>query len=188
MLNPASHWESTLLTLPPVATIAEGTQNFANWAGDEEDLVQAGATGTPGILAFARSAFAAELLALSPTGGTGWATTIANKWKTAMEASVITPSTVTSPTWTMSGNKDTLTSPSAAATITTIAAAASALEAELLSVANIFQGSPDTATAQSGPGLVAQAFRNAMLACQFLCTGLAPGEPPVPVSLTFSAQ
>jgi len=190
MLDPLSTWTSTLKALPSVDSQSTGAQNFAQALGDLMNKVQGGATGSPGIFAFAVPIMKAQLMTLTPTGGPEWATKLATGWQTACTASIITPGTVSNPAWTASG-VDVLTLPTAAATITTISAAGAALSSSLSAVAQIFQASnPDPGEVANAPEKMAKAFRDATLLFQFTCIGLvlAPPAPPFPLPLPVSAM
>jgi hypothetical protein len=91
-----------------------------------------------------------------------------------INASVITPATVTNGAWLGSGSKDTLTLPSAAATITTIAAAKATLISGLMA-----------ATASNNPPHpLAQSISDATLQFIFTCIGVAPAfEVPIPIPI-----
>lgn len=189
MLDPLTTWTNTILALPTETVQPVGMLNLSNAIGGLMDKVQAGPTGSPGILTFSSPVMASNLGALSPSSSPAWAGTMASAWASAMAASVIAPGTVTEPAWTASV-VDVATLPSAAATVVTLAAATSLLTTELQALAALFQN-PNTppATLAQGPMMMAQAFRDATSAFTFLCIGLAVAVPsPIPVPIPIPAQ
>lgn len=172
--------KKNILDLPKAPDPVSGALNFAGVVGDYMAKMQAGASGSPGILTFNSAIFGA-LVATMPPDPTGkaWGPLMATHWQTAMLASVIKPGTVTSPVWTASA-VDTLTLPAAAATIITIPLAMATLASGLASA------KPD----ETAPMPLAQAFHDACLKLTFTCIGLvlAPPAPPIPTPLPFGAM
>lgn len=188
MLKPLATWAERFANIPPTDSPSKGSLAFATVLGGLMNDVQGGPTGSPGIFTFAAPVFANGLSSLSPSGGTGWVSTLSQAWMSACQASVITPGTVTNPAWAASG-VDVATSPSAASTIGTISAATALLKSGLMEVAELFQQkNPDPALVLKAPENMAKAFRNGTLAFVFTCIGLAPGLPPFPVSIPIPAQ
>lgn len=170
--------KNDILALSPTTNQVQGVTDFVNVVANFTNQVQAGSGGTPGILIFGNTAMISILLTQVPVSDNSWISTFVNAWQAGITTSVITPSTVTNAAWTGSGNKDTNTSPSAATTIPTIAAAAAVLTAQLANVV------PDS----TAPLALAQALSDATLALSFICIGLGPGPSFTPIPITFPAQ
>lgn len=192
-LDPLSDWTARLLAMPQVDTPLLGATNLADFYGDLADKVEADSPdgSSVGIFTFDRITFATTLVGLGfgPDASTAWAGKIATAYSTALATSVITPGTVTSAAWTLS-TVDTLTAPTGAATITSIAAAAASLETDLIASNALFQAGTITTPSEADSSIedFANAFRKATLLFEFLCIGIAAGAPPTPVPLTFPAK
>jgi hypothetical protein len=169
---------SKLKSLPPAQDAITGGTNFANAIGDYLGQVQAGPTGSPGILTFNASIFGSLTAAMPPDPtGKAWPSLMASNFQTAMLASIINPGTVVNPSWIIS-QVDILTAPSAAATIITLPLAVVELTTQLSNV-------KADATA---PLPIAKAFDAAIQQFQFLCIGLTFAGSPTPLPLTFGAR
>lgn len=169
---------ASILALPPAVDPVTGSLAFASKISSYLSLMQAGPTGSPGILVFNSAIFGA-LIATMPPDPTGllWGPLMASNWLSALLASVIVPATVVSPVWTASV-VDVLTLPTAAASIPTASVAMATLSSGLSSV-------KADATA---PKPLADAFQAAFLQMQFLCIGLTfVGPVPTPTPLPFGA-
>lgn len=173
MLPSASSLKNDLSNLPSASGPADGSVNFVGAISAFMNQVQGGPLGTPGIFALMDAAMIAIMSTLTPTSGDAWKSTLADAWEAAVLAAIITPATVTNPTWIGSGGKDVLTLPAAPASIPTLSAAKAVLVASLASV-----GPTDDA-----PLPLASAFRDATLAFVFNCIGLGPPPafPPIPI-------
>lgn len=174
-LSSASTLKDQILSLKPSTDKMAATVAFVDVLGDFLDQIQAGSLGTPGILTFNRPVMVSGLMALTPVNNDSWMAGFANAWQAGMLASVIAPATVTNAAWIGSGNKDTLTLPSAAATILTIPLATTTLLSSLSSVSS-----------NNNPPLpLAEAVRNASLALVFTVIGLGapPALPPIPIPI-----
>jgi hypothetical protein len=174
MLPTASSFKDSLLALSPTKDQAEGVNNFVNAVADFSNQVQAGSTGTPGILTFGNSAMVAILLTQHPVKDSSWIMPFANAWEAGILASVITPGTVTGPAW-IGSVVDVDTLPSAADTITTLSAAKAIL----------ISGLGNVAPTSDAPLPLATAIRNATLALTFNCIGLGapPDFTPIPIPI-----
>ena len=178
-LDPLPDWTAAFEAMPLAATTAEGAQNFVSTLVGLQDKVQAGATGSPGILTTNAAPMIAAMSAMQPTAGTEWVDTVADAWQATLTASTIAPGTAVNAAWTLSV-VDTLTLPAAATTITTLAAAVATLKSGLNAAAS--------AGPAAGPEKIAKAFRDAVLEFKFNCIGLAAGVPPIPTPVLLSAQ
>lgn len=170
---------ASILALPKASDPVSGGMNFAGAISDYMSLIQAGPTGSPGILTFNKAIFGTLVGTMPPDPtGAAWGILMASNWNTAMLASIVTPGTVVDPTWTASA-VDILTLPAAAATVITAPLAMAALAGKL---ANVKAG--DTA-----PKPMAEAFHEAIGMLQFLCIGLTlVGPVPTPTPLPKGAQ
>lgn len=176
MLASAESLNQQLLHLPPTIDRFGGATQFIEVVGNYLDQVQAGPTGTPGILVYNKSAAVSALLQIGTFLDNSWINPIASAIHVGVTAGTTVPSTVTDPVWDGSGNKDILTSGSPSTTITTLGAAKSVLIGGLGS-ANYF----------NNPALpIATAIRNYALAFTFLCTGL--NSTFNPTSKSFPAE
>jgi hypothetical protein len=177
MIPPASVISAQILALPKAPDPLTGSMNFAGVIGNAMALIQAGATGTPGILTFNVSIFGNLTAAMPPDPIGVWGSLMAANWNTALLASIITPGTVTSPIWTAS-SVDVATLPTAAATIITAPAAMAALSSKLSQVK----------ADKTAPLPLAQAFHDAFGLLEFLCIGLTfVGPVPTPTPIPFGA-
>jgi hypothetical protein len=153
MLASVDSLKKDLLNLKPSENKLEATRNFVQVIANYMNHIQAGPTGSPGILAFNSEA-------------------MATAWLAGIEAAVIKPGTVELPIWTAS-ELDVATLPLGATTILT-ASVAQTLLATLLNLAT---------QSSNPPVPMATAFKAAAGACVFNCIGIAvPGVPtPVPI-------
>ena len=176
MLPSANELKSKIVALSPTTDATAGGMAFANVIGDFTNKIQAGPTGSPGIVTFSVSVMAPLLAAMKPVSDNSWTSSFSNAWKTAMEASLITPGTVINPIWIGSGGSDIATLPSAAATIISLSAAAELMTSGLLEVAS----------ASDQPLQLAIAIYNATASLTFLCIGLSSPPTFIPVPLPIS--
>jgi hypothetical protein len=178
VLPTAESFANSLLALTPTTDPVEGITKFVQAVAAFTNQVQAGPTGTPGILTFGNAAMIAAILAMQPVQDSSWIAPFVNAWQSGILTSIIAPGTVTDAVWLGSGSLDTETLPSAAATITTIPAAAAVLTSELATIIPV----------AGAPIQFATAIRDATLALTFNCIGL--GTPPalVPIPILFPAQ
>jgi hypothetical protein len=171
--------------MQPANSQVAGAQNLADFYGDMADKVQ-GVGGSPGIFTFNRALFVSTLApGFTPDpSAPSWAAKVAAAWQTACSASIITPGTVVNPAWTAS-SVDVLTAPIGSATIITLGAAKSTLQAGLIASASSFKGNTD-----AGQEAFAKAFLDATKAFTFLTIGLvlAPPAPPFPLPIPTSAK
>lgn len=186
MLDPEGTWIDEFKKLKPATSIVEGIQNLADVIEkltNKVDPLLPGATIAPGIFQWNKPLFVVQALALVPTPGPTWIPQLAAAWAAACTAGIITPGLVTDPIWTVS-SVDTLTVPSAAATIPTIAAGQAAIAGILSACPPLMSTNP----AQS-PETMAKAFRAGVLAFTFILIGIA-GTPisPVPTPIPAGAQ
>ena len=161
-----------------------GAKELADFYGDLGDKVEAEG-GTAGIFTFNRAVFAAQLIALgySPTlPAPAWAAILSNAWGNAVKASIITPATVSDPTWTASG-VDVATVPIGSATIITASTAQAKLLSSLIASAAAFKSNPD-----DGIFKFAKAFHDATKEFTFLCIGLVATPTPVPTPIPKGAK
>lgn len=168
-----------LKACPAEKTAQKGFQNIAEVVGDYMSKIQAGSTGSPGIIKFNSYLFG-MLCATLPPDKTGdeFPAKMAENWLKAMKASSLVPGTVSSPAWVTSG-VDVQTSTSvSAASVPTLSSAVSKLESGLKKVKED----------KSPPKAIAQAFHDACMALSFMCIGLGPPSPPPPVPLLFPAK
>lgn len=166
MLPAVSVLANNILALPTTTSANTGMTNFVGVIAAFMNQVQGGPLGTPGIFTLGNAAMIAALSAMLPVANNSWIMSFANALETGILTGLITPGTVTNPAWLGSGNLDTVTLPTPAATITTIALAKATLIAALAS-----------ATAGNNPPVpFAQAINDATLAFIFTCIGLGP--PP----------
>lgn len=174
-LPSASALKDKIKALAPSTDKAAATQAFVDVIGDFMDQIQAGPTGSPGILKFGRPAMFGILMTLAPVTDGSWMIGFANAWQAGMLTSIVTPGTVSNPAWLGSGNKDILTLPAAAATIPTIAAGFAVLLGKLAAV------KPDS----GAPQPLADAVHAAALVLIFICIGLGPPIvfPPIPIPI-----
>ena len=173
-LDSASVLNTAILNMSPSASKPAATQAFVDVVGDFMDKIQGGPTGSVGIMTFGRSAMYAILVTQSPTTGNDWIANFASAWEAGCSAAIITPGTVSDPSWGGSGGVDTLTPGSGAAAIINLPIAKTTLESGLASVA------PDNSAALP----FANAIRDAALTIQFLCIGLSPAMSPTPIPKT----
>lgn len=177
MLDPASVLSANLKALAPSPIPIVGATNFVNTVCDYMEKVQAGSGGSPGILTMNRPIFISMMTSMLPVPDLSWVPNFVAAWLEAVSTGVITPGTVSNPVWIGSGGFDTNTLPSAAATITTLAAAATSLQSSLLSIV------PDP----TSPLPLANAINAATLEFTFLCIGLASPPAFTPIPIPFSA-
>jgi len=178
MLVSAADLKTAFLALSPTTNSTEGVTAFVGVVANFMDQVQAGPTGTPGIFTLNQSVMIPLILAMPPVSDDSWISNFVSAWQTSVSASTITPGTVTESVWVGSGGLDIATLPSAATTITTIAAAAATLESGLNLV-----GAASDQTLQ-----LATAIRDATLAFVFNCIGLAAPPPLTPIPIPLSAE
>lgn len=176
MLASEQTLNQAILALTPLVNQHIALVNFVDVVADFMDQVQAGPTGSPGILTVNRPVFVAQLETQVPVADSSWIPNFADAWYMGVAQGTITPGTVSAPAWAGGSGTDTQTSASPVATITTLMAAKALLQAEL---ANVM---PDNTAALP----MAKAIRDATLAMTFLCVGLNPSSSPVSVS--FPAQ
>lgn len=172
MLPTADEFSSQLLTVPPEANSETAATNFIGVVATFLNQMQAGPTGTPGILTYNNSIAISGIAALTPVNDDSWITNFANAIHSGVTSATLTAGTVTSPAWTASG-VDTLPP-----TITTLPTALSLLISELATVTS----------SNNPPQPMAQAIHDYATALTFLCTGIVAGSPPTPLPLTFSAE
>lgn len=165
-------WKSRLDQLSPTMDPTSAMSAFAKAIADLTAPLQAEG-GTPGILTYQDSIMAAALASLTPTMGSSWANIIASAWGTGLSSSVIKPGTASDPSWSGSGGFDTLTLPTAAATITNAAAAQTSLQSGLAAA------TPGANSTQA----FAQAFRDATLSFKMTLIGLGPPPASSPIPL-----
>lgn len=178
MLESQDALAAQLLALPPVKDQLQGVTNFVNVIANFTNQVQAGSSGSVGILTFSNAAMIAILMTQQPVGDNSWIPKFADAWYAGVASGTITPGTVTDATWDVS-IVDIDTSPSPAATITTLSAAKSLLMSELAQVV----------PTQTAPILMAKAIRDATLAFTFLCIGLKKPPPTgTDFPISFPAQ
>ena len=177
MLPSASSLKDQLKALQPTQNAVQGITDFVTVISSFTNQVQAGPTGTPGILTFGNAAMVSIMMTMQPVKDNSWIPNFANAWAAGLLAGICTPGTVTDPAW-IGSVVDIMTLPSATATIPNISAAKAALMSELANV-----GPTDDA-----PLPLATAIRNATLQLQFLCIGLGPQPALLPIPLPFSAQ
>ena len=177
MLPSADTLKQNILSLKPTKNSIEGITAFVEVIADFMNLVQAGPTGSTGIFTFNNSAMISIMETMKPVKDNSWIANFANAWEAGVSGGIISPGTVTDPTWIGSGNKDIETLPSASATIINITSAKAHLISNLSNI-NI----------SNAPLPFATAIRNATLIFQFNCIGL--GSPPsfTPIPIVFSAQ
>ena len=126
MLPSVNSLSNNILALSPTPIPLAGVTSFVGVISAFMDQVQGGSTGTPGIFLLNGDILIPLLVAMPPVPDNSWIEVFATAMETAITASTITPGTVINPAWVSSG-VDVATLPSAAATITTIAAAKSTL-------------------------------------------------------------
>ena len=173
-LPSVSSLNNQLLALPPTLSSHEGATQFVNVIADYINQVQAGPTGSPGILTYTRPPAIAAIEALPPVIDNSWIPNFAAAVHLGVTSGILTPGTVTDPAWTASV-VDVLPP-----VIITLPAALAVLTAGLAPV-----------TSGNNPAMpMAQAIHDYALAFTFLCTGLALAlpAPPIPVPLPFPAQ
>lgn len=178
MLSTAEDFKNFILSLPPTRDSVEGVNNFVTVIANFTNSVQAGPTGSPGILTFGNSAMISALLTMQPVKDNSWIQRFADAWESGITTSIITPGTVIEPVWLGSAGLDIATVPSASATILTIPTAKAGLITEL-STSDLLSNSPLP---------LATAIRNATLALVFNCIGLGPPPFFVPIPIPLSAQ
>lgn len=177
MLPTANTLANDLLALTPSDNAITAITAFVGILANFINLVQAGPTGTPGILTFGNAAMITALLSMQPVDDNSWLNNFGNAFEAGLNSSVITPGTVTLPVW-VGSSVDVATSSSPTATILTIAA----------SRALLISGLTTCQPTDSAPIEFATAFRNAALALEFNCIGL--GSPPTftPIPVTLNAE
>ena len=156
----------------------QGITNLVAVIANYMNQVQGGPTGTPGIFALAEPDMVAILSTLELVTDNSWVSTFADAFQAGCEMAVITPGTVSNPEWLGSGGLDIATSPTGAATITTIAAAVSDLSSQLM------DAKPDS----DAPGPMAKAIHDATLDFVFTCIGLSAPPALAPIPIPTSAQ
>jgi len=178
MLPPSATLSAAIAAIPPSTNKNQGVESLVSAISAHVNQVQAGANGTPGIFTLANAAMEDVIKDMEPVADNSWVYNFADAFEAGVVSGVITPSTVTDPTWTGSGSLDVNTLPSASATITTIADAKAQLISDLLLVA----------AGNTAPLPVADALHQAVLKFTFNCIGL--GSPPAfpPIPLPFNAQ
>lgn len=187
VLDPESTWIDKFKALKPQNTAVQGIQQLADTIEALINKVEPnlpGATVQSGIFQWNKAAFIAQALSLTPSPGQTWIPILAGAWTAGCSAAVITPGLVTDATLWAVSTSDTLTLPSAAATIPTISAGSSILQALLQAVPASIASTPEKA-----PENMAKAFRAATLAFVFTLIGIA-GTPisPVPTPVPAPAQ
>lgn len=170
----ASSLNSAILALSPTLSSMSGATQFINEVANYINQVQAGPTGTPGIMTYANAPAIAAFSAMGPVNDMSWISGFANAIHAGTLAATFTPGTVTDPAWAASGGVDNVP-PS----ITNLSAALSLLISSL-----------QTVTAMNNPAMpMAQAIHDYVDSFIFACSGSAPSEGgPVPVPKTFGAQ
>lgn len=165
--------------LKPANSAMQGCMAFASVIGKYMSNIQAGSTGTPGIITFNTALFGSLLAAIPPDGvGPPSALATANAWLTAVMASPITPGTVIDSSWTASV-VDILTLPIGAASIPTAS----------LGMAKLAKGLIDAQDNKDAPAKIAKAYHEAIGELQFMCMGLMlVGPVPTPLPSLFKAQ
>ncbi len=175
MLPTASSFKADLLTLPPTQNKAAGIAAFVGKVADFCNEVQAGATGSPGILTFGNAAMIAAMMSMPIVSDDSWKSLFADAFESGILTGVILPGTTIQPPW-LGSIVDVATLPSPAATITTIPLVKSTLLSGL------------SGATSDAPLSMATAIRDAMLQISFLCIGLGPPPLFVPIPIPISAQ
>lgn len=183
MLPSADDFSSQIKSLGPAPDKATGIAEFVGKIADFTNQVQAGSTGTAGILTFGNAAMISVMNSMQPVTDNSWASPFADAWAAGISTAIITPGTVTDPTvptpvWTGSGLLDIATLPSGTATIPNIAAAKAALLTDLTNMV----------ATQDAPLPLATAIRNATLMLIFIVIGLSDPPSFLPIPLTIPAQ
>ncbi len=171
-LASADTLDQAILALKPSANKDSAIRAFVAVIANFMNQVQAGPTGSPGILTVNQNAFYNAFVTQQPVANNSWIDNFADAWYQGVAQGTITPGTVSNPAWTSSG-VDVATSSSPVTTIITLASAKAQLENELAS-----------ATFGNNPALpFATAIRDATLAFTFLCIGLGPSSVPIPIPI-----
>lgn len=174
MLPSVSSLNDQLLALPPTMSAHEGAVQFIDVVANYINQVQAGPTGSPGILTYTRPPAVAAIEALPPVIDNSWIPNFAAAVHLGVTAGILTPGTVTDPAWT-------------ASTVDVLTPVIINLPAGLATLI----GALPPVTSGNNPAMpMAQAIHDYAFSFIFLCTGfaLALPAPPVPVPLTFPAQ
>lgn len=166
-----------ILALPTTIIPLTGVGNLISVLSSFTNQVQAGPTGSPGIFTFNGPITIPLIVAMPPVADNSWIPVFAAAMIAGITAGTITPGTVTNPAW-LGSVVDVNTSPSAVATISTIAVAQATLISKLAS-----------ATANNNPPYpFAEAIRDAILEFIFICIGLGPGPAFTPIPIPIPAQ
>ena len=177
MLPSVSTLSNNILNLPITSNKNEGVANFVTVIANFMNQIQAGSSGSPGILTFGNEAMISVLLQQNVVGNNSWVTNFVNAWQQGILAGTITPGTVTNPAWITSA-VDVATLSSPGSTITTLSEATDILNSELLSIS--YKNNP--------PMPLAQAIYDAAMQLSFTCIGLGPPPSSAPIPIPFSAQ
>jgi hypothetical protein len=174
MLPSVSTFSNTLLALSPVDVSLAGATQFIGAVASFINQVQAGPTGSPGILTYGESAAIAAMQSLPPVNDNSWITGFASAIHVGTTTGILVPGTVTSPAWTAS-----LVDVDPPVIITSA-----------IALSTLISGLSSVTSSNNPPVPMAQAISNYALALTFQCTGLAlaPPGPPIPVPLTFNAE
>jgi hypothetical protein len=174
MLPSADSLNQQLLNLPEETDRMQAATNFINVVGDFIDMVQAGPTGSPGIMTYTRPPAIQMIAALPEAKDQSWITNFAQAIHSGSTAAILVPGTVNFPAWT-------------ASSVDVLPPVNLGLGAAL----GVLMSGLQPVTSDNNPAMpLATAIYNYALAFKFLCTGLmlVPPGAPVPLPLPFTAE